>query len=120
MRRQHQIAPICIPTRDTEVVIEIISGPRWNASYPRWEWGYVQYWWDTSPAWCGECGRCTNPNNIEPCGHEQAKRTVRGQVFLSSLEDHEKRQQEAGIRTTRYVRDGRNIGATEAKKHAAN
>lgn len=101
------------------MVIDIISGPRWNAGYPRWEWGYMTYWWDLSPAICGKCGRCTNPNNIEPCGHAEALRCVRGQMFLSSLEDHEKRVAEAGIRTIRYVRDGRTISATEAKKHAA-
>ena len=114
---------ICTPANDTETVIEILSGPRWNANYPsgwgtrgRWEWSYMSYWWDNSPAFCGACGRCTNPNNVEPCGHPEAKRTVRGQGFLSSLEDHEKRAAQGG-RTIRYVRDGKTIHNTEAKAH---
>jgi hypothetical protein len=109
------ISPICIPVKDSETVIEILSGPRWNGSYPRWEWSYLAYWWDTSPAFCGKCGRCTNPNNVEPCGHDEAKRKIRGQVFVSSLSDHEKRAHEGG-RTVRYVRDGRTIDDSVARK----
>jgi len=117
---KREINPICIPENDNETVIEILSGARWNASYPRWEWTYLQYWWDTSPAFCGKCGRCTNLSNIAPCGHEEAKRKLRGQIFISNLSEHEKRQQEGGLgRTTRYVRYGKTIGAAEAKKEQA-
>jgi len=108
------VKPICIPANENETVIEVLSGPRWNGGYPRWEWGYLAYWWDSSPAFCGLCGRCTNPNNVEPCGHDEAKRTIRGQVFLSSLSDHEKRALDGG-RSIRYVRDGKQIGKTEAQ-----
>jgi len=109
------VKEICIPKTDNEIVIEVLSGPRWNGGYPRWEWAYLAYWWDTSPAFCGKCGRCTNPDNIAPCGHEEAKRKLRGQVFISSLEDHERRALE-GRRSVRYVRDGKTIGSAEAKK----
>lgn len=113
--KETTVKEVCIPKNDNETVIEVLSGPRWNGSYPRWEWSYLAYWWDTSPVFCGKCGRCTNPNNIEPCGHDEAKRKIRGQVFVSSLEDHARRAAE-GNRSVRYVRDGRTIGATEAQK----
>jgi hypothetical protein len=35
------IKEICIPKNDNETVIEVLSGPRWNANYPRWDWTYL-------------------------------------------------------------------------------
>ena len=101
------------PRSTTETVIQINSGPKWDGS--RWVWSFFMFWWDNSPAFCGKCGRCTNPDNVEPCGHSEAKCYVRGQVFLSSLEETEKRILESG-RSIRYIRDGVNIGSAEAKK----
>jgi hypothetical protein len=104
---------ICIPKKDTETVIQINRGPFWDGE--RWVWSYFAFWWDNSPAICGKCGNCTNPNNVPPCGHPEAKRHVRGQVFVSSLEDHERRAHEGG-RTIRYVRDGKTIDDSTARQ----
>jgi len=114
MAKELELNPILKPTKDSETVIEILSGPRWNGSYPRWEWSYIAFWWDTSPAFCGKCGRCTNPNNVEPCGHDEAQRKLRGQVFVSSLEEHAKRAADGG-RTVRYVRDGKTLDSHERR-----
>lgn len=103
---------ITTPVNDTENVIQINSGPQWDGS--RWVWSFFMFWWNNSPAICGKCGRCTNPDNIEPCGHPEAKRYVQGQVFVSSLEETEKDIVENG-RSVRYVRDGKNIGGVAAK-----
>lgn len=100
------------PVNEKEKVIQVNSGPRWDGE--RWVWSFLLFWWDTSPAFCGKCGRCTNPNNIEPCGHPEAKRYVRGQVFVSSLEETEKRILAGGF-SVRYIRDGVNIGSRKAK-----
>ena len=105
------VKEICIPANENESVIEIIRGPFRDYSHGklRWVWTFVKYWWDTSPAICGKCGRCTNPDNVTPCGHPEAERCVRGQVFLTDLDDTEKRIFE-GNRTVRYVREGRDEG----------
>ena len=106
------ISDFLTPKSDTETIIQINRGPNWDGS--RWVWSFFMFWWDNSPAVCGKCGRCTNPDNVEPCGHPEAKRYVRGQVFVSNLEETEKRVVEAG-RSVRYIRDGVVIGSAEAK-----
>ena len=103
---------ICVPKNDTEKVIQITAGPHWSGE--RWEWSFFMFWWDLNPAWCGKCGRCTNPANVEPCGHPESKRKIRGQVFVSSLEETEKRIVASG-HSVRYVREGKDIGSIEAK-----
>lgn len=78
----------------------------------------MMYMWNEFPAYCGKCGRCTNPANVEPCGHPEAKRYVFGQAYVSSIEEWEKRITERGA-TVRYVREGKTIGSAEATKHDA-
>lgn len=104
------------PTNERETVVEILSGPGWNKGLQRWEWKFFAYHWNLAPAYCGKCGRCTNPDNVEPCGHIEAVKHVHGQIFITSLEEFEKRVLEHD-RCIRYVRDGKNIGTTEAKQH---
>ena len=101
---------ITTPTSTTETVVEVLSGPKWNGGLRRWEWTFFTYWWNLSPAYCGKCGECTT----RACGHPEAERHVRGQIFVTCLEQTEKYWHEAGY-TVRYVRHGRTIGTTEAK-----
>lgn len=109
---------VITPTSSTETVIEILSGPRWNGGLRRWEWTFFAHWWDNSPAFCGKCGNCTNPNNVPPCGHPEAKRHVQGQIFVTNLEQFEKQILEDQGHSVRYVRDGMRIGAPVAKETA--
>jgi len=72
----------CRPV-DGETVIEIISGPnRYN------QYSFFAYWNNPSPAYCGRCGKCTNPDNVKSCGHPEADFHVRGQIFFCNLEDY--------------------------------
>lgn len=104
------------PRTEDETVIQILTGPKWNGDLRRWEWAFFAYFWNLAPAYCGRCGRCTNPNNVEPCGHDEAKKHVRGQVFITSLEEFEQRVLKHD-RIIRYIRDGKVVGETEAKQH---
>lgn len=102
-----------IPKTDTETVIEIFSGPKWNGGLRRWECTFFTYWWNLAPAYCGKCGRCTNPDNVEPCGHLEAVRHVCGQIFVTNLEQTEKYWLERG-HSVRVVEGGKTVRTTEA------
>lgn len=98
------VTALCTPKTKTETVVEILSGPKWDGE--RWTWTFFAYWWNLSPAYCGKCGNCTNPNNVKPCGHPEAEKHVRGQIFVTSLEQFEHDTLERG-HSVRYVRNGK-------------
>lgn len=100
------------PASASETVVQVLSGPKWDGK--RWVWTFFAYWLNLAPAFCGKCGRCTNPNNVPPCGHMEAQRHVQGQIFVTNLGQFEKDCLERG-RTVRFTRDGRNIGSAEAE-----
>lgn len=80
----------CVPDNPTASVVEFIGGPNMHG-----EFTFFEYWWNLSPAYCSRCGRCTNPNNVKPCGHSEAERHVRAQIFLKRLDQFSESQKDA-------------------------